>query len=328
MKRIGIAFGPSAPYKDVLYGTKLADELGFESAWISEGWGTDSLVVSTSLALNTKKIGLGTGVLNVFSRSPSAVAMGMASLDMVSNGRAMLGLGLSSPPLIEYWHGMKFERAQVRLREYVPIVRKILSGSRVEYEGEEFRLKHFKLSFEPLRKEIPIYVAALRERMCRLAGELGDGVLLFFHPKEHIPKAVSEIRNGAKTAGKSKVDIACIVGCFVSKDRDEARIRARGAIAQYLGSMGPYYPALVGSCGFSKEVSLVAEAWRLGRREEAAEHVSDEMVDNLCLTGSVEECKATIEGYLALGIDFPILGFPSLEPDLKGWIDEAIRVYA
>jgi probable F420-dependent oxidoreductase len=329
-KRLGLAFGPSVPYDDILYGTKLADELGFESVWISEGWGADSLVTSTSLALATRKIGLGTGVLNVFSRSPSSIAMATASLDMASHGRAMLGLGVSSPPLVEHWHGMKFQRPFTRLRECTAIVRKILAGSRVDYEGKEFNLKHFKLAFDPVRKEVPIYVAALGEKMCRVAGELGDGVLLFFHPKSHIPKALAETANGAKTAGKgSTVDVACIIGCFASKDRVIARRTAKMAVAQYLGGMGPYYSKLVTSCGFGREASLVTEAWRAGRREEASGYISDNLVDELCLVGTVEECKARIEEeYRPLGIDLPILGFPSAEPNLKEWTAEALKVYS
>lgn len=329
-RRLGLAFGPTVPYDDILYGTKLADELGFESVWISEGWGADSLVTSTSLALATRKIGLGAGVLNVFSRSPSSIAMAIASLDMVSNGRAILGLGMSSPLLVEYWHGMKFHRPFARLREYTAIVRKVLAGSRVDFEGKEFNLKHFKLAFDPVRREIPIYVAALGERACRLAGELGDGVLLFFHPKSHIPKALSEIESSAKAAGKdsSKVDVACIIGCFASKDRDAARRTAKMAVAQYLGGMGPYYPKLISFCGFGREASLVTEAWRAGRREEASGYVSDNLVDELCVVGTVEECRARIEEYLSLGIDLPILGFPSPEPNLKEWTEEAVKVYS
>jgi alkanesulfonate monooxygenase SsuD/methylene tetrahydromethanopterin reductase-like flavin-dependent oxidoreductase (luciferase family) len=270
------------------------------------------------------------GVLNVFSRSPSSIAMAVASLDMASNGRAILGLGVSSPPLVEYWHGMKFQRPITRLREYTAIVRKILSGSRVDFQGREFNLKHFKLAFDPPRKDIPLYVAALGERMYRLAGELGDGVLLFFHPKSHIPKAMSEVESGANTAGKEgrKVDIACIIGCFASKDKDAARRTAKMAVAQYIGGMGPFYPKLISSCGFEREVSLVTEAWRAGRREEASGHVSDNLLDELCVVGTVDECRASIEEYLSLGIDLPILGFPTAQPNLKEWTKEAVKVYS
>ncbi len=327
---MGLAFGPTVPYDDILYGAKLADVLGFEAVWASEGWGADSLVTSTSLALATTKIRLGMGVLNVFSRSPSSIAMATASLDMVSSGRAILGLGVSSPLLVEYWHGMEFRRPFTRLREYTAIVRRILSGSRVDFKGKEFNLKHFKLAFDPARKDIPIYIAALGERMCRLAGELGDGVLLFFHPKSHVRKAISEIESGAREAGKdsSKVDIACIIGCFASKDREAARRTAKMAVAQYLGGMGPYYPSLVSSSGFGREASLVMEAWRAGRREEASGYVSDNLVDELRLVGTVEECEARIEEYLSLGIDLPILGFPSAQPNLNEWTEEAVKVYS
>jgi alkanesulfonate monooxygenase SsuD/methylene tetrahydromethanopterin reductase-like flavin-dependent oxidoreductase (luciferase family) len=178
-------------------------------------------------------------------------------------------------------------------------------------------------------RRIPQYIAALGEKMCRLAGELGDGALLFFHPS-HIRKAISEIENGARAAGKdsSRVDIACIIGCFASKDRDAARRTAKMAVVQYLDGMGPYYPKLISSCGFGREVSLVTEAWKAGRREDASGYISDNPVDELCLVGSAEECKQEIEEeYLSLGIRLPILRFPYAAPGVRELTDEAVKVH-
>jgi alkanesulfonate monooxygenase SsuD/methylene tetrahydromethanopterin reductase-like flavin-dependent oxidoreductase (luciferase family) len=182
--------GLVAPYwsdlktEELVETARLAEELGYHSIWVPEMWGRDAFSILGLIAANTKRIKLSTGIIPVFSRSPAVIAQTAATLDEISGGRMMLGLGTSGPAVIENWHGVPFDKPLQRTREYVEIIKMILGGGRVDYEGEIFSLKGFRLQFQPLRSVIPVLVAAIGPRNVRLAGESADGWIPFLVPVE------------------------------------------------------------------------------------------------------------------------------------------------
>ena len=180
MARIGVRLetGPHLSPHQLLELAQLAEKRGFETVWVPEGSGTEALTQLTAFACGTSRIKLGTGILPIFHRTPTLLAMGAGGLDAISGGRFILGLGVGHQGAVEGAHGIPFDRPMTRLRETVHIVRRLLTGESVAFEGSAYNVKSAKLGFNPIRADMPIYLAALRPRMVELAGEIADGVLL------------------------------------------------------------------------------------------------------------------------------------------------------
>ncbi|MEZ4547320.1 MAG: LLM class flavin-dependent oxidoreductase [Thermodesulfobacteriota bacterium] len=197
MKGVGIVtpYWPDIKPGELVEFARLAEGLGYHSIWVPEMWGRDAFSILGLLAANTTRIKLATGIVPVFSRAPSVIAQTIATLDEISGGRMILGLGTSGPAVIENWHGMKFKKPLQRTREYVEIIRMILSGGKVDYDGEIFKLKGFRLQFSPPRPDIPILVAAIGPKNIRLTGEVADGWIPFLLPREGINEAGKSLRS-------------------------------------------------------------------------------------------------------------------------------------
>ncbi len=178
MERIGLAFSGGLQPADIVDCVQLADDLGYESAWMAEGHGGDQFSILTACALKTKNILLGTGITSVFVRSAPTIAMAAASVDQFSQGRFVLGLGTSHKVQVEPEHGLVFEKAVPRLREYIGIIRELLRNGEVSHQGDVINIENFDFWFEPLRREIPIYVAAVFPKMLEVCGEIAQGALM------------------------------------------------------------------------------------------------------------------------------------------------------
>lgn len=310
MKRLGVAFSwRERSLKDILSSASCAEQAGVESVWMPEAWGRDAFLALAAIARSTDRVRLGTGIVNIYSRSPATLAMGAATLDELSNGRAILGLGSSGPGVVERWHGIHYERPLTRVRETVAIVRLALSGAATNFQGTFFRVSDFKLAMDRPQRKIPIYVAALGPKMLSLAGEIADGALLYLRPLSLIPNAINEIRKGADKAGRqvSDVDIAALLPTAVSENRREARDGVARAIAYYVGGMGSYYRRLVSESGFESEAAKISYAWERGDRMSATNAVSDRLIDSVALAGSPDECRRKLEDFRNSGVTLPIL---------------------
>ena len=309
MRRLGIAFGwRDAPLENILTCARFAEEAGAESVWVPEAWGRDAFLALAAVAQATERVKLATGIVNVYSRSPAALAMAAATLDERSKGRVILGLGSSGPGVVERWHGAHFERPLTRIRETVAIARLVLSGAKVDYQGSLFRVSGFKLAMTPPKGRIPIYIAALGPKMLRLAGAVGDGVLLYLYSLATIPKAIEEIRNGANQAGRSleTFDVAALLPTVVSESK-EAQALVAPLIAYYVGGMGSYYRRLINESGFQSEASKIAEAWQSGDRLSATRAVSERLIDSVALAGTPDDCRGRLEEFRKSGVSLPIL---------------------
>ncbi len=310
--------GLVAPYwndiktEELIEIARLAEDLGYHSIWVPEMWGRDAFSILGLLASCTGKIKLATGIVPVFSRSPAVIAQTIATLDEISGGRMMLGLGTSGLAVIESWHGVRFEKPLQRTREYVEIIKMILRGERVNYEGELFSLKGFRLQFKPLRSDVPVLIAAIGPKNIRLAGEVADGWIPFMIPVEHLQEAKKELVQGAESRGREpeKIMVCPYVTCSVSEDAESAKGVVREHIAYYVGGMGTFYYNTVSRYGFGQEADSIVLAWKNGRKAEAADNVSDRMLDSLSVSGSPERGRASVREYHKEGAQLPILVFP------------------
>jgi coenzyme F420-dependent oxidoreductase len=310
--------GLVAPYwsdlksEELVETARLAEELGYHSIWVPEMWGRDAFSILGLIALSTKRIRLATGIIPVFSRSPAVIAQTIATLDEISGGRMILGLGTSGPAVIENWHGAPFEKPLRRTREYVEIIKLILSGARVDYVGEIFSLKGFRLQFKPLRSDIPVLVAAIGPRNIRLAGEVADGWIPFLIPKEGLRDAGKGLREGALSRGREtdKITVCPYITTSVSRDDDSAKNAVREHIAYYIGGMGAFYFNTVCRYGFADEAEAIKRAWEGGKKGAALDAVSDRMLDSLSVSGTPGHGRSIIADYYKEGADIPVLVFP------------------
>ena len=317
MARIALTFSSrdNNDDDDLIAVAQAADRLGYESFWTGESWGRDAFTVLTMLAGHTQRIGLGTGIVTVYSRTPGLIAQSIASLDRISGGRAILGLGSSGRIVIEDWHGVRFDHPVARTREYIEIIRLALSGERVNYAGRFYRLQRFRMGVRPVRERVPIYIASLGRRNLRLTGELADGWLPIWTHRGKLSAIRAPLDEAAAGAGRSASDITTApqILCCAADDaavRDEARQQARAHMAFYIGGMGQYYYDLFTRYGYQAEGDAVRRAWAANDRRAAAAVITDEMVENITVIGTPAECRQKMAAFRAGGVDLPIVAFP------------------
>jgi probable F420-dependent oxidoreductase len=290
---------------------KRAEELGYTDAWTGEVDATDGFTPLAVAALATEQTRLGTGVVSAYTRGPGVLAMTAASMAELAPGRFCLGLGASSNVIVERWNGMAFDRPLSRVRDVTQIVRGALAGEKVRAELDTVTVKGFRLA-RPPEQPVPIFIAALRGGMLRLAGSAGDGVLLNWLGPDDVPKVVAEVRAGEKEAGREQpVEIACRV--FVCPgDEQAADLAARRYIAAYMTV--PVYSKFQQWLGRGEALAAMNEAWADRRRQEATELIPAEVVRDLVIFGDAESCRAQIERYRENGVDTVILHWlPSAE---------------
>jgi alkanesulfonate monooxygenase SsuD/methylene tetrahydromethanopterin reductase-like flavin-dependent oxidoreductase (luciferase family) len=248
------------------------------------------------------------------------LAQGIATLDEISEGRAILGLGPSSRNLVEGWHGVPFDRPIARTRELIPLLRRILSGERVDHEGEFYQMQGLRLPFKPTRPEVPIYLGALSPKHLELTGEIADGWLPTFFAPEKLGDFREPMERGAAAAGRSldAVTFAPWMLTCVSSDREYARELAREHIAFFVAAYGDAYKALVRRYGFDEEVDRLLELWKTDR-ENLTKGVSDRLLDAVAITGTAEQCRERFMGLYDLGIEMPALQTPARAPIEVVW---------
>jgi probable F420-dependent oxidoreductase len=330
MSRIGVGFSNTGLTPgEVVECVRLAEDLGYESAWMAEGHAGDQFAILGACATVTKRIRLGTGISSVFVRSAPTIAMAAATVDHLSGGRFMLGLGSSHRVQVEGEHGIAFGQAIPRVRETVAIVRALLRDGVVSHKGKVIRIERFDLWFPPLRNEIPIYLAALFPTMLEIAGELAQGVILTWPTMETGRRVAASVAVGARRAGRrpEDVEITSLLPCQVADDGAEARGRLKPGVAFYAGFF-PRYNRLLADAGFADAVAAIKAAWDRGDRDRAARLVPDALIDAVALAGTPAECREKIERYRASGIALPIVTPRGGGPDPKARVVAAIRACA
>lgn len=273
-----------------------------DSIWIPETWGMDCCSMMSTVSQIAKKPKIGSSILNIYSRSPALVAMSAATIDVLSNGRMILGLGTSSQAIVEDWHGDKFDHPVGRMREYVEIIRLILSGKKCNYDGDFFHLKNFNLLIPTSQEKIPIYVAAINEKMVDLTWEIADGTIFYLRPLDELQKTISKMQS------KRKIDVACQLITSVSDDATKAITRAKKTIAFYV-SVGNIYREFLARNGFEKESNIIYDEYKKYGLKENYMHVSDKMVNELTICGTPDDARKQLIRFRNAGIDLPILQF-------------------
>ena len=309
MARLGVRLeaGTQLTSQDMLDIASLAEDRGYETIWVPEGGGSDALTQLTAFAAATHRVGLATGILPIFSRTPTLTAMSAGGLDAISQGRFILGLGVGHQGAVENGHGISFGQPMARMRETVEIVRQLLRGERVNYEGQVFKLRDSSLGFTPVRPHVPIYLAALGPQMIELAGETADGVLLNWASPGYIQSAIEHLRRGAEKAGRNPedIDVACYVRTAVADDPEQVRLALQRQIARYISM--PFYRNYLERSGFKEETDAVSQAIARGDHDAAAAAISDAMQEELAIFGSAEHCRQRVEGLRSVGLKMPII---------------------
>lgn len=329
MGRIGIGFSGGPNASDIVDCVKLAEELGYSSAWVAEGHGGDQFAALAGAATQTSKIQLGTSITSVYVRSAPTIAMAAATVDQLSGGRFILGVGSSHKVQVEPEHGVVYEKPIARVRDTVAIVRELLREGNVHYQGETIRIENFDLWFTPLRPEIPVYVAAVFAKMMAVCGEIADGVILTRSTLGNVEEARGPLAEGAKRAGRdpSRIPITTLLPTSVADSREEALDLMRPGLANYAGYF-PRYNRLIAEQGFAEEAAVIAEAWAKGDRAAAERAVSDAMIDANSIAGTPEQCRARLDAYRDAGIDMPIISPSARGPDARARFETAIRACA
>jgi 5,10-methylenetetrahydromethanopterin reductase len=303
--KIAYNLGSLLSVQEVLRFAKLADNKpNVDSLWVPESWGREAFVSLGALSQITTKVKLGTSILSIYARSPATTAMGATTLDMLSKNGIIIGLGASTPILAENWHGLKFEKPVLRMREYVECLTQMIKGEKVNYTGNYFKVKNFKLLYKPKRERIPIFIAAVNKNMISLACDLADGILLYLRPIEELKKTITHINSN--TSSKT-FETACVIICSVSnKEPEKARERAAKTLAFYV-AVGEYYNRFLSSNGFRTEVEqIVSEYWQAGLNR-ASKFVSEKMLDSITVCGNSEECIKSLDKFISAGISLPII---------------------
>jgi alkanesulfonate monooxygenase SsuD/methylene tetrahydromethanopterin reductase-like flavin-dependent oxidoreductase (luciferase family) len=317
-ERIGlVAFWKNYDRKLYLRAAQLADELGYDSFWVPEAWGYEISTLLTEMALATKRIKLGTGILNVYSRSPGLIAMTAATIDEISEGRFILGLGPSGKNVIEGFHGRKFDKPLTQVRDVIRVVRTLLAGGKLsDAHAELVEYRPFTLEMKPARASIPIYVAALRPKAIESIGELADGWIPTFWPYERLAEGRALIEAGAKKAGRDPSAIATAPFTTVLPlGGDAGAMMARRIISFYIGGMGEYYTELLTGFGFGDDCKRIAALYQdKATRAQAAAAVPDKMIEALTISGDPAHCIAELARRRSFGIDLPILNLPTDMP--------------
>jgi len=315
-----------------------ADALGLDSVWIAEAWGQDAVSVLGLLAGRTERIGLGSGLMQIPARQPTAAAMAAASLDVLSGGRFRLGLGVSGPQVSEGWYGVPFERPVRRTREYVEIVRMALARKTVAYAGREWTLplpdglgRPLKLLARPVQERVPIYLGAVGPRAVEQTGEIADGWLPFMLDPAAPGPLLEPLERGLAAAGRSRseIDVAPCVPMALAADVDAARDAVRPWLAFYLGAMGAreknFYVELAARAGYGESARECQRLYLEGSRDGAAGALSNELIDAMAIATTPAGLDGRLAAFEAAGADTLVVVPLGERPALVRTLAEAMR---
>jgi F420-dependent oxidoreductase-like protein len=320
---LGIGYAPPGTNPTELIAlAQEAERLGYDSAWAAEAWGTDAVTVLSWLAATTTRLNIGAAIMQMPARTPAATAMTAATLDLMSGGRFLLGLGTSGPQVVEGWHGQPWGRPLGRTREYVELVRRLLRREEVEHHGEHYDVpytgegatglgKPLRLMMRPLRAEIPIYLAAMGPKNVALAAEIADGWLGFLVSPDRFGDVLKPaLAEGEQRAGRRPDDgfdaAAAGVPLVVDDDLDRARDTVRPVVALYVGGMGArgrnFYYSLVSRYGYEEDAQRIQDLFLGGKKRDAAAAVPDALVDEVALVGPRDRIADRLRAWRECGV--------------------------
>ena len=302
MRRLAYSLGSLLSIDEVLECSRKLNEIKPEVMWIPETWGMENFSILGLAAKENTFSKIGSSIINIYSRSPSLIAMGAATLDTISNKRLILGLGTSSIPIVEDFHGQKFASPVQRMKEYVEIVRLALTSEKINYNGEIFSLKDFSLLIKPPRKEIPIYLAAVNQKMLELTWNIADGVIFYLRPKAEMKQTIEKMQS-QRTIDTSLQIITCI-----DNDCEKARTRAKKTLSFYI-AVGKIYREFLELNGYSDMVQEIYNEYNKTGLKKLDGLISDKILDDLCIAGTPDDGIKKLQAFREAGIELPIIQF-------------------
>lgn len=315
MSRLGLAvpFFHAFGAADYVALVREAEQRGYDTAWTAEVSGQDAFTTMGLIAQSTTRLRVATGVVPIQTRTPLVLGMTAATLGHVAPGRIALGLGVSSPVIVGQWHGLSFGKPLGQMREAVQIIRQVLAGERVSFEGQHYNVRGFRLTLPPLPQPVRIYLGALGPRMLELAGEIADGVLLNWLAPETVAACLKHLEAGARRGGRTlaNFEIAAFIRTCVTEDEEPARQWLARDITGY--TTVDAYAAFFRDAGYTDEVAAAQRAWKAGDRAGAVSQLSRRMLDGLGAIGSGDACRARVAEFARAGLTMPVV-FP-FSPD-------------
>jgi alkanesulfonate monooxygenase SsuD/methylene tetrahydromethanopterin reductase-like flavin-dependent oxidoreductase (luciferase family) len=328
--KIDIEFnsGAQLPMDAIPELARMAEANGFDCAWGGEANNKDPTVMLAAIAAVTRTLEIGSAVYHILGRTPVTLALQAAGLDELSQGRFLLGVGVSNPT-IAGWHGLPSDRPLGRVKEYLEIVDRSLKGEKLGFTGEFYTAQAFKMAFKPSGRRIPVYLAAFGPMMSKLAGKISDGVLINMANPGEIRRIAEQVRQGATAAGKdpASVEIICKMRCSIAADRAEAREALSHALTYY--ALADYYRDLLTRMGFGAEVDAMRSAWKTGGFHAARRLITDRLFAGLPMAAatSIEEVREKIKPYEEAGATRMILPYVAQSDDVVGELKNFITAW-
>ena len=310
--RLSYSLGSILTIEQILECSKKLNQINPDVIWIPETWGMENFSLLSLASMYNINSKIGSSIINIYSRSPSLIAMGAVTVDTISKGRLILGLGTSSQSIVEEFHGTSFVTPIQRMKEYVEIIKLILSGEKIDYQGKIFSLKNFSLLIKPPRRNIPIYLAAINQKMVDLTWNMADGVIFYLRPKEEIKSTLKKMQK------IRKIDSTIQIITSVHPDAEKAIKRAKKTLAFYV-SVGKIYREFLASNGYKKETENIFAEYKKNGLDDNYELVTDSMVNDLCISGTPDDCRKKLNEFRQTGIDLPILQFNPIDDVQKSF---------
>jgi coenzyme F420-dependent oxidoreductase len=308
---------------------RLGEELGYDTAWLPETWGRDAVTTLTSIAHGTDSIDIGTSIMPVYSRSPALIGQTAATLQEVADGRFRLGLGPSGPIVIENWHGVDFGNPLRRTRETVEVVKQVLSGDRVEYDGEYFDLEGFRLRCDPPDPVPPVETAGMGPKAVELAGRFADGWHALMLTREGLRERLADFERGSEMGDRDRSEqrVTLSLTCCAMEDGERARQLVKQHSAFYVGGMGTFYRDNLARQGHEDVAHEVYDNWQEGDREAAMRAFPDDLLERMAVWGTPEQAREHFERFIDVdGVEAVSVSFPR-GADLEG-IESTMRALA
>jgi probable F420-dependent oxidoreductase len=298
-------------------------EWGYDAIWLAETGGAESFALAGAIAQATSRVEIGTAIVPVYNRTPAVLASGAGTVAQLSGDRFILGLGTSSHAIIEQWNGVPFEAPLARVRETVAILRQALAGQKTAFDGKTVHSHGFRLGALPGRP-LRIYLAALREQMLELAGEVGEGLIINFMPVDAMPKILAAYRTGAARAGRngSRDEVVARFQVGITDDVASARKLVRAAFGGYVAT--PVYNRFFEWVGFGDVAKGVRQAFASKDREGSALAMSDDFIDRVTILGSAQECREKLAAFVEAGVTTPILSPLAASPQAAAAVFQAL----
>ena len=302
MRRLSYSLGSLLSINEVLECSQKLNEIKPEVEWIPETWGMENFSMLGLVSKENTFSKIGSSIINIYSRSPSLIAMGASTVDTISNGRLILGLGTSSVPIVENFHGNSFDSPIQRMKEYVEIIRLTLQGKKINYSGKIFTLKDFTLLTKPIRKEIPIYLAAINQKMVEMTWDIADGVIFYLRPKEEMRQTIKKMQM------HRKIDTSLQIITCIDNDFEKARNKAKKTLSFYI-AVGKIYREFLELNGYSNTIQEIYNEYKNTGLKKLDELIPDEMLDDLCIAGTPDDAIKKLQKFRDVGIELPIIQF-------------------